>query len=137
MRIDALQAAFLSAKLKYLENVISVRRKYAAIYERRLQDLVSVPGDAIGDTSVYHTYVIQCQRRNELKQFLADRGIDTKIHYPTPIHLLEAAGSLGYQRGSFPVVEEQSQRILSLPIAEYLTDKQIEIVADEIERFYS
>ncbi|MDP8237192.1 MAG: DegT/DnrJ/EryC1/StrS family aminotransferase, partial [Candidatus Erginobacter occultus] len=68
--------------------------------------------------------------------FLAEKGVETKIHYPIPIHLMEAAGKYGYQRGDFPVAEAQAERILSLPIHQYLADEQIAYVIESIRSFY-
>jgi dTDP-4-amino-4,6-dideoxygalactose transaminase len=81
-------------------------------------------------------FVTQCDRRDELQKYLLERGIDTKIHYPIPIHLQEAAKYLGHKLGDFPVTETQAKRILSLPIHQYLTDEQIDYVIDSVRKFY-
>ena len=95
-----------------------------------------VPEENEGETSVYHTYIVQTHRRDELKAWLAEQGIETKIHYPTPIPFLKAAESLGYERGSFPVTEQQARRILSLPVYPELTQEQRERVVSTIREFY-
>ena len=86
--------------------------------------------------SVYHRYIIQSSKRNELKNFLERKGIETKINYPIPLHLQPAASNLGYKIGSLPNVEKQSKLILSLPIYSELKDDQINYVIDTIKKFY-
>jgi dTDP-4-amino-4,6-dideoxygalactose transaminase len=80
--------------------------------------------------------VIQAEQRDELKKYLEDYGIGTSIHYPIPIHLQKAAHSLGYQTGSFPVVERQAQHILSLPIYPELKIEELQYIVDKIKQFY-
>ena len=85
----------------------------------------------------WHTFVIQVDRRDELKDYLMQRGIETAIHYPVPIHLQPAARDLGYAKGDFPVTEQQSKRILTLPIHQYLTKEQLKKVASSVNEFFS
>jgi dTDP-4-amino-4,6-dideoxygalactose transaminase len=92
--------------------------------------------DSPHERAVYHTFVIQAERRDELKQYLADQGIGTAVHYAIPIHLQAAAAGLGYRRGDFPVAERQAARILSLPIYPELRRKDLERVAETIRSFY-
>lgn len=139
-RLDNLQAAMLLVKLRYLEEWTAARRQHADFYRRALAgiDSVRVPApEQPGDRAVYHTFVIQAERRDDLKRYLAERGIDTAIHYPVPIHLHAAAADLGYPRGSFPVAERQAERILSLPVYPELTGAQLQAVADAIRAFYN
>ena len=136
-RLDNLQAAMLNVKLKKLPEWTERRREIAAYYFDRLSGLeLIVPSDKLYEKAVYHTFIIQATRRDQLKNFLSDNGVDTKIHYPIPIHLQEAAKYLGYQRGDFPVTEAQTGTILSLPVFPELTDLQVEYVADAVLRFY-
>jgi dTDP-4-amino-4,6-dideoxygalactose transaminase len=97
---------------------------------------VVVPPRRPGVRQVFHVYVVQAERRDRLREFLEERGVETKIHYPIPIHLQKAAESLGYKRGAFPVCEAQSERIVSLPVHEYLTRAEQEYVIDRIREFY-
>jgi len=80
--------------------------------------------------------MIQCEGRNRLQHFLAERGIDARIHYPTPLHLQPCSADLGYRQGDLPVAEGQAQRILSLPVHQALSAQDIEYVAGSIVAFY-
>jgi len=135
-RLDALQAAILNVRLEILEEVIEKRRKNVAFYERELKDLVFCPPEEKGYFNVYQLYVIQCDRRDELQAYLQSSGIETKVHYPVPLHLNPFAEYLGYKKGDFPVTEEQSQRILSLPIHQHVTEEQAKYVVQKIRSFY-
>lgn len=135
-RLDTLQAAMLLVKLKYLNDSTEVRRSNAEFYQRHLSEVMQVPYEQSHEYCVYQTFVIQAEQRDELQNYLAQRGIDTKIHYPIPIHLQEAARSLGYKPGDFPVTELQSQRILSLPVYSGLNHEQLGYVVNAIREFY-
>jgi dTDP-4-amino-4,6-dideoxygalactose transaminase len=135
-RLDTLHAAMLQVKMKYLDEWTDRRRQHAAFYQQRLAGVVTVPRDKPHEKAVYHTFIIQADRRDELQAFLLAKGIETKVHYPVPIHLQEAAQALGYKRGDFPVAERQTQRILSLPIYPELTAEQLEWTASQIRAFY-
>lgn len=138
-RLDTLQAAILLVKLPYLESWTQARRANARHYRNRLElnQFVRVPTERPDERAVYHTFVIRAQRRDELKRFLADRGVGSSIHYPVPIHLSAAATSLGYPAGSFPNAEAQAAEILSLPVHDGIGARQIDRVCDLIELFYA
>ena len=136
-RLDAIQAAILTFRLKRLEQVISRRRKNAALYRAQLDSsYVFIPEDDQRERNSYHTFVIQVERRDELAKHLTARGIGTAIHYPVPIHMQPASKSLGYAFGQFPVTEKQSKRILTLPINQFLSESQINFIADEVNCFF-
>lgn len=135
-RLDTLQAVILNIKLKKLDDIVARRRKNADIYRKRLEGIVETPCDENGSFDVYHLFVIQCDRRDELKKYLGDAQIGTSIHYPTPIHLLECFKEKGFKVGDFPETERQAKRILSLPIHQNLTTEQVNYVADKIIEFY-
>ena len=136
-RLDNLHAAMLNVKLKKLPGWTARRREIAAYYFDRLSGLdMIVPADKPFEKSVYHTFIIQTTRRDELKKFLSGKEIDTKIHYPIPIHLQDAAKYLGYSKGDFPVTENQTGTILSLPVFPELSDDQVEYVADTVIKFF-
>jgi dTDP-4-amino-4,6-dideoxygalactose transaminase len=138
-RLDSLQAALLLVKLKYVERWTEARRDNARLYWEALADVPRItppPVERQGDRAVYHTFVIQAERRDELKAFLLSRGIETSIHYPIPIHLQRAAADLGYPPGSFPNAERQAGSVLSLPIYPELTDAQRTLVVESIRDFY-
>jgi dTDP-4-amino-4,6-dideoxygalactose transaminase len=137
-RMDVLQATILLDRLPRLESINARRRKNAELYRTFLKaPQVVVPQCREHEYNIFHTFVVQAERRDELKEYLHTHGVDTVIHYPIPIHLQVAASELGYKRGDFPVTESQSQRILSLPIHPYLSPGDVEYVCEMIGRFYS
>ena len=137
-RLDTMQAAVLLTKLDHVEDWTEGRRANAAAYRERLAGLdeVVLPVEEPHQRSVYHTFVIQAERRENLRSFLTARGVGTAIHYPIPIHLQDAASELGYAKGSFPIAEHQAERILSLPIYPELSLDEITYVTDCIRSFY-
>jgi dTDP-4-amino-4,6-dideoxygalactose transaminase len=137
-RMDELQAAVLCYRLTKLAAKIERRRDNAAIYRASLDpSLVFHETCQDGDFNTFHTFVIQVDRRDQLRQHLGDQGISTAIHYPVPIHLQPCARDLGWQAGDVPVVEAQAGRILSLPIHEFVTESDIKFVADTVNGFLS
>ncbi len=137
-RLDTIQAAILLVKFEYLEEWTIRRRSNARFYHKNLDHLESIvcPSEKEHEFSVYHTFIIQAERRDELKEYLAKRGIETAIHYPKPIHLHTVASDLGYKKGDFPVAERQSQRILSLPVYPELDKDTLRFVVNAIADFY-
>lgn len=136
-RLDNLHAALLNVKLKALDKWTERRRLIAKKYYKAFKDMDMIaPDDKPYERAVYHTYIIQSKERNKLKEYLMANGIDTKIHYPIPIHLQEAAKGLGYKKGDFPVTEKQAETILSLPVYPELTDEQVEYVIEHVRLFY-
>jgi len=138
-RLDSLQAAVLLFRLERLDEAVRARRDNAARYAAGLAGMsqVFVPRDAPEAFSVFHTFVVQVERRDELVAFLRERAIETAIHYRRPIHLQPAAASLGYAEGDMPVAEAQAARILSLPIHQYLSPDDIAHVCASIREFYA
>lgn len=135
-RLDALQAAILNVKLTKLKEWNDKRKAIAERYNREFKDLNFIlPVEAPNTVSVYHTYIIQTAHRDALKNYLAEKGIDTKIHYPVPIHLQEAAASLGYKKGDFPVTERQAETILSLPVYPELSEEQLTYICNTVKAF--
>ncbi len=137
-RLDTLQAAILLVKMKYLVGWTEKRRNNVRYYQKALSGVpgIAVPVDQAYERAVYHTFVLQANRRDELRQYLADHGVGTAVHYPVPIHLQKAAAELGYIRGSFPVAERQAERILSLPVYPELGESQLKHVTRTIRKFY-
>lgn len=135
-RLDSIQAAIVNLKFKNLDRWIAQRRRNAAYYRERLSPVVWVPEEREFEKCAYHIFVIQAERRDALREYLSKNGIETKIHYPIPIHLQKCAADLGYKRGDFPVTERQSEIILSLPVYQSLTQKDLKYVADKILKFY-
>lgn len=130
-RLDSLQAVVLSAKLKHLARWNQMRRDQADFYTEQLAGLeeIKLPVVSKGNVPVWHLYVIQIENRDHVMQALLELGVQTGIHYPTPIHLMGMYEHLGYKRGAFPVAEESSARALSLPIYPGLTQgEQLRVV---------
>jgi dTDP-4-amino-4,6-dideoxygalactose transaminase len=138
-RLDELQAAALLVKLRHLEPATESRRANAEAYRAGLADVeqIRIPDDPPGAYSVYHTFVVRAQRRDELRSHLAERGIGTAIHYPTPIHMTTIGRTLGYAEGSFPNTEAQAREIVSLPVHQGLSDDAIGVVCAAIKEFYA
>jgi dTDP-4-amino-4,6-dideoxygalactose transaminase len=135
-RLDSIHAAVLNCRLNKLTEVTQKRRHFAEMYRTALSHLVECPFESADEYAVYHLYVIQCDHRDQLKDFLEGRGIDSRVHYPIPIHLQECSSGLGYREGDFPVCERQSKKILSLPVHHCLTDAQVDYVCGSIADFY-
>jgi len=136
-RMDTLQAAVLRFRLLKLASVVERRRINVELYRSILNpQVVYCPPERSREFNTWHTFVIQVDKRDELKLFLASRGIETAIHYPTPIHLQQAARYLGHQQGDFPVTENLTERILTLPIHQHLSFDQIRLVGESINEFF-
>ncbi len=135
-RMDTLQAAPALVKFDYLDEWIQRRRANASIYRERLSRLVRIPEDRKEDLAVYHTFPVEAAHRDELVQHLQACGVGCRVHYRRPLHLLEAAGDLGYGLGDLPVTERQASRTVSLPVHEGLTNEQVHYTCTVIEDFY-
>jgi dTDP-4-amino-4,6-dideoxygalactose transaminase len=132
-RLDNVQATVLQHRLLQLDDVIAARRRNAAQYREQLDSRRTfAPPCRTGEFNTFHTFVIQTDERDALRAHLADRGIGTAIHYPIPIHLQPAARDLGYRRGDFPVTERQAERILTLPVHQFLDRGDIGYVVEAI-----
>ena len=138
-RLDSLQAAVLLERLPALDGVTDARRANAQRYRELLDGIpqLFLPPCRPEEHNVFHTFVIQVDRRDELQMFLRERGIGTAIHYKIPIHLQPAARALGHGPGSFPVAERQATRILSLPVHQFLTQADVAYVAARVREFFS
>ena len=135
-RLDELQAAILRVKLSRLNRWNARRAQIAERYGAGLKNLsVELPATASGNSHVYHVYAVLTDRRDELQQFLAERGIPTIIYYPQPLHLQKVYADLGYRLGDFPVAETVSKRILPLPMYPELTDEQVDYVTHTVRQF--
>ena len=134
-RMDGMQAAVLSVKLKYLDKANQGRRRAAAQYQKLLAGTpgLTLPVEAPYAGHVYHVYAVRVQQRDTLMQRLGERGIGTGIHYPVPVHLQNAYSSLGHKRGDFPVSEACADTFMSLPMFPELTEEQVNIVAQELK----
>jgi dTDP-4-amino-4,6-dideoxygalactose transaminase len=134
-RMDGIQAAVLRIKLRHLERGNQLRRSHAAHYDRALDSIEEVitPARTPGVRHVYHIYAIRVQDRDEVMRFLAETGIECGVHYPLPIHLQAAYGSLGYVQGAFPIAERCAKEFLSLPMFPELTPAQVKMVVQGVK----
>ena len=133
MRMEGIQGGILSVKLKYLDRWNDQRRQAAAAYDKALADTdIEIPTEMDYGRHVYHLYVVQSNNRDALRQQLSDAGIESGLHYPTPLHLQEAYRFLGYKHGEFPVTEKVKSRILSLPMYPGIHSEAVERVASEL-----
>lgn len=134
-RMDEIQAAILRVKLPHLETWNAARRAVAATYTERLGSIVeAVPVTRAWASHIYYVYVVRVAERDRVREELAQAGVATGVHYPIPIHLQPACANLGYARGSLPVTEAVTERILSLPMYAELTGEQIETVVSALRR---
>lgn len=136
-RLDPLQAAFAEVKLPYLDGWNARCRRIAAHYRDALQAHVQVPVDAPGEECVYHNFVIRTPERDALRAHLAGQGVDTRVHYPIPIHMQDAARELGHGEGDFPNVECFARQMISLPIFPELSDVEVDYVARAAVAFFT
>ncbi|MFP5235174.1 MAG: DegT/DnrJ/EryC1/StrS family aminotransferase [Acidobacteriota bacterium] len=136
-RLDAIQTAFLSAKLPHLASWNAQRRERALAYNRLLADAPNIvlPIHPAWSRAVYHLYVIRVQDRDGLIDHLKNAGIGTGIHYPIPLHLQKAYAAMNYERGAFPVTERVATEIVSLPMYPQLSPAQQARVVAEVLAF--
>jgi dTDP-4-amino-4,6-dideoxygalactose transaminase len=140
-RLDAIQAAILTVKLRHLDEWNAARRARAAHYdellcEAGLEGDVTPPRVAPGSTHVFHQYVIRATRRDLLRAHLTERGIASEVYYPIPLHLQPCFASLGYHRGDFPEAERAADEVLALPIYPELAPEAQAHVVTAIRAFY-
>jgi dTDP-4-amino-4,6-dideoxygalactose transaminase len=137
-RLDALQAAFLRTKLRRLPAWTEERRAIAARYRGALSGVpVLLPPEPAGAAHTYHQFTIRAPRRDALAAHLRDRGIGSRVYYPTTVPAQPCFTHLGYAPGAFPVSERLTREVLSLPIYPGLTEDQVDRVAREIRAFYA
>jgi dTDP-4-amino-4,6-dideoxygalactose transaminase len=136
-RLDELQAAMLRAKLAHLDHWNESRRVLAKKFDTLLQDLpITLPRAAAWGKHVFHLYVIRTLQRDQLCSFLAERGIQTIIHYPVPVHLQEAYRDLNVPAGALPEAEKAAQEIVSLPFYPEMREQEIEFLVATMKAFY-
>jgi len=140
-RLDELQAAILSVKLKYLDKWNEARRDNAAYYNKKLSALelegyITRPIEQKNTKHVYHLYVLRVKKRVALMDFLKSRGIDTSYHYPIPLHLQGLYKRLGYRRFDFPKAEFAAREIVTLPLYPELKKKEIDYIVGTLLQFF-
>jgi dTDP-4-amino-4,6-dideoxygalactose transaminase len=133
-RMDGIQGAVLSVKLRHLDQWNAARRTNAARYDAALHgSAVKAPPVMSYGRHVYHVYAVRVSSRAVVQAALLERGIETRIHYPTPIHLLEAWSRLGLPRGDFPEAEHAADQVLSIPVHPELSPEQVSQVTTALE----
>lgn len=135
-RLDELQAGLLRVKLRHLGELTKERQYICGLYTSKIKnEYIDLPGLREGADSVWHQYVIRTDRRKQLQDFLLLHGIQTMIHYPIPPHCSEAYKYLGISRGSLPVTEKYADEVLSLPLYNGMTMKELDYVIDILNQF--
>jgi UDP-2-acetamido-2-deoxy-ribo-hexuluronate aminotransferase len=135
-RIDTIQAAVLLAKLPHFDSEIVKRNKIAKIYSQALSNELIKPEINRNNTSVWAQYTIKVECRSDLQEFLIERGIPTAIYYPVPLHLQECFSYLEYKKNDFPVSENISKKVLSLPINPFLNEQEVAYIVETINGFF-
>ena len=138
-RLDTMQAAILLVKLKYLDEYETSRRAVADYYDKSLGGIpqIKIPVRAKTSTHVFHQYTLQVGKRDELKKYLESKDISTMIYYPVPLHFQKAYKQSRFEEGSFPVTENLSKRVISLPIHTEMKTEELEYIASQIKVFYA
>lgn len=137
-RLDGIQGAVLSVKLKYLPQWTAERRAVAEIYKRELSGIegLTLPNSASRAGHVYHLYVIRCDRRDQLQNFLTENGIATGLHYPVALPFMEAYSRYGHTPADFPAAYGMQGTILSLPMYAELGQEKAMQVCEAVKDFY-
>jgi dTDP-4-amino-4,6-dideoxygalactose transaminase len=141
-RLDALQAAVLGVKLRYLDRWNEARRAKAARYDELfaaggLNEFLMTPTTNEHRRHIYHQYTLRCSRRDELLGHLRNAGIGCEVYYPVPLHRQECFAYLGYRQGSLPASEQLAADALSLPVYAELDDQMQDYVVEKVTEFYS
>lgn len=133
-RLDEIQAAVLDVKLKHLEEDLAIRKQVAHYYIDHITNpeiITPIVND--WDAHVFHIFTVRCKRRDELQKYLADKGVQTIIHYPIPPHKQECYKEWNHL--SFPITEQIHNEELSLPMSPVMTEEEIEIIVEVINQF--
>ena len=138
-RLDTLQAAILLVKLKYLAEYTQRRNKAADFYDENLKDsrFVEIPFRSPNSTHAYHQYTLKVKAidRDQFKKYLEAKGIPTMIYYPVPLHLQKAYRKVGFEEGSFPITEQLSKTVISLPIHTEMTEVELSYICEQINAY--
>jgi dTDP-4-amino-4,6-dideoxygalactose transaminase len=143
-RLDSLQAAVLGVKQRYLDEWCAQRIARAQTYHRLFTQsgliggdgIISIPPAAADKTHVFNNYVVRAQRRDELKNFLAERGVQSEVYYPLPLHLQECFAGLEYKKGDFPAAELAATQVLALPLYPELAADEQDYIVSAIREFF-
>lgn len=137
-RLQPVQAVVALHELPHLEEWVTRRIEIAHRLDQGVSDIpeITLPPRPPERRHSYQLYMVRAQRRDELRRFLLNRGVEAQIHYPIPLHLQPAARTLGYQKGDFPMAEAQAADIITLPGHQFLMDAEVDYMIEQIHRFY-
>lgn len=136
-RLDEIQAGLLRVRLSHMHELTEERKKIANRYLKEISNPhLVLPKLREGSTCVWHQFVIRCNERDRLIEYLNEKGIGTIIHYPIPPHLAEAYQYLGHKEGNFPITENYAKTVLSIPMYNGMTDEEQTYVIDALNNFY-
>lgn len=135
-RLDEIQAGLLRVRLSHMEELTQEKIEIASRYTKGIHNPgIKLPQIPEGATCVYHQYVIRCEERDRLIEYLNEKEIGTIIHYPIPPHLAEAYRYLGHHEGDFPITEHLAKTVLSIPMYNGMTEEEQNVVIDALNRF--
>lgn len=138
-RLDAVQAAILDIKLKYLDEYVSARQSAAEFYDNELKNTqqITLPERVEYSTHSFHQYTLKVKNnRDKLQEYLKEKGIPSMVYYPMPLHLQEAYQYLAYKLGDFPEAEKLSRQVLSLPMHTELSSEQLIKITNAVKEYF-
>ena len=138
-RLDTIQAAVALNMIKKINLITNSRIKNAKYLNGKLKSIkqIKIIKDPKKYKSVYHLYQFYCEKRDQLNIFLRSNKIDSKIHYPKPLHLHDAAKKFKYNKGQFKNAEKLSKKVISIPVHEFVSKKQLDLIINKIQKFYN
>ena len=139
-RLDTIQAAVLRVKLKYLDSYNKRRQQLAEKYDKAFQIFksISIPARSTFSSHIFHQYTMKTDSkdRDKLKEFLSGKSVPSMVYYPVPLHRQEAYSYLGYESKDFPVTEDLSSKVLSLPMHTEMEDEQVAYIIEKVMEFF-
>lgn len=137
-RLDSIQAIVGNWLIKWVHEITEKRIANAAFLDKAFAEMpeIQIPRRRPNVKRVYHLYVIEVQRRDELYRYLSERGVEAKIHYPIPLHLQKGLSHLGYRAGDFPVSERHAANTITLPVDQHLSQEEMVYMVESIRSFY-
>ena len=138
-RLDTIQAAVAIEMIKKINVITNSRIKNAMYLNQKLRSIkeIKLIKERRNYKSVYHLYQFYCKNRDNLNKYLRNNKIDSKVHYPKPLHLHDAAKKFNYYKGQFRNAETFSKKIISIPVHEFITKKQLDFIIKKIKEFYN
>ncbi|PIE86015.1 MAG: transcriptional regulator [Bacteroidia bacterium] len=140
-RLDTIQAAILSVKLKYLNQYIKARQEAATFYDKKFENhpIIVPPSRADFSTHVFHQYTIKLENtdREKFRQYLSEKNIPSMVYYPFPLHTQKPYAHFGYKEGDFPVTEKLCKTVVSLPIHTEMSSEQLEYITETIRSYFT